>query len=75
MTVGIGYPLAFTIATVLAISSARASDVLDRSRLDFEIPPWLVYVFLVVLGLASFAVGILNPETMALVGLEGIAAP
>jgi|SRR5436305_13741676 hypothetical protein len=45
MTIGVGYPLAFTLATVLAISSVRASDMRDCARLDFESPPWLVYIF------------------------------
>lgn len=43
MTIGVGYPLAFTLATSLAMSSA--SEVRDRALLDFEIPPRLVYGF------------------------------
>jgi|GraSoiStandDraft_5_1057265.scaffolds.fasta_scaffold998492_1 hypothetical protein len=42
MVVGVGYPLAFTLATALAIWSARASEVLDDARLDLDISPLLV---------------------------------
>jgi hypothetical protein len=74
MTIGIGYPLAF-VAMALAISSAQANDFPRLQDGELRIPRWLVPLFLVLLGSASFAVGILNPETMALVGMEGVTAP
>jgi hypothetical protein len=67
-------PSAFTLASLTAVSSASA-DWLFHPRFAFKITPWSVSLFLLALGCVSSYFGILNPETMSLVGLDGIVAP
>jgi hypothetical protein len=71
----VSYPMAFTFATLLAISSARASERPFFAEIELTPPFWVFVLFFILLGGASLLFGILNPETMALMGMDGIVSP
>ena len=67
-------PSALTLASLTAVASASADSLL-HPRIALNVTPWSVSLVLVALGCVSSYFGILNPEAMALVGLDGIVAP
>ncbi|MBV9016036.1 MAG: hypothetical protein JO058_10305 [Alphaproteobacteria bacterium] len=68
-------PFALTLATLVAISSARVQEPWVGADNDVAVPFWAVLIFVIALGCASFVFGLLNPEITALMGLEGIVGP
>ena len=74
MVTAAAYPFAFTLTALLAASAAYRETGLSRRR-EFAVPIWAIWAFAVGLGGASLAFGILNPEAIELVGLEGIVSP
>ena len=73
--IAVSYPIAFTFATLLAISSARAEAPSVVAEMEVTPPFWAFVLFFTLLGVTSLAFGILNPETAALVGMDGIVSP
>lgn len=69
------YPLAVTIATLFAISSAHSNGDWFYAEANLTIPLLLGVSVLIVLACASFAVGILIPESIVIAEIEGIVVP